>query len=214
MSIPIIGGIVDGAMEWGKAWTEGKVEQTKVKARQKTTQLVEEGESTRRAIAAEAGTKRALIDKNIRVMRRAAMIILLMPYAIGALIILGAYTVSLFTGGPADPDFSPLKLFWTEVVGETVKWWTVAIQSMFAFIWAGGEITNVSAQAGGAVMDHIKRLRESKERESKETRRAERERRNREREGRGEQPLSDDPDNDDDDEEDPIVRPGPPHGGR
>lgn len=203
MSIPIIGDIIDGVAGTAQSYFKGKKEEVEAKSRQRITKVTEEGESTRKAIAAEAGTKRALINKNMRLMRRIVMVVLLLPFFAGALIIAGTYLSAWWSGAEPSPDFTALSLFWTEVVGATPQWWVNAIQGMFAFLWAGGEITNVGAQAGGAVMDHFKRNRDA-------DRKLERERRNREREARGEQPLSDNPD--EEEEDDPIVHPGPPRG--
>jgi len=215
----MIGQLLSAGIELGTEFFKGKTEQTKAKAkknkevaeaqaRQMVTKITEEGESIRKAIAAESGTKRALIAKNMRLMRRVTLAVLLMPLVVGAFIIAATYVQAWWAGTAPQPDFTPLSLFWSEVVDGTPDWWVKALQGVFAFLWAGGEVTNVSAQAGGAVLDHLKAGRESKERQAKEARKAEREKRNREREGRGEPALPDNPD-----EEDPIVPRGPPGGG-
>lgn len=221
MSIPIIGDIVegvsgtvqsyfDGKKERVKAKAKAEIETTQARAQQLITRVKEEGASTRQAIAAEAGTKRALIRKQMRLMRRVTLAVLLMPLAVGALIILATYLQAWWSGAAPDPDFTPLSLFWSQVVDGTPDWWVQALQGVFAFLWAGGEVTNVGAQAGGAVLDQLKANRDAKEREAKEARKAEREKRNRERESRGEAPLPDDPEAAD---KGRRTIPGPPGGG-
>lgn len=210
MNIPIVGDAIKGLSDTVQTYFRGKADKVKAKASkaieiatakadERINEVREEGKSTRRAIAAESGTKRALIKKNMRLMRRVTLAVLLAPFVTGALIIFGAYVIALFTGGTASPDFTPLALFWDEVVGGAKQWWVSALQLAFSFLWAGGEITSVGAQAGGALMDHMKdrgtervREKELEAEAARENRRAERERRNREKEARGEAPEPDD----------------------
>ncbi|WP_070988481.1 hypothetical protein [Halofilum ochraceum] len=209
MNIPIIGDAIEGVSNTVQSYFEGKkakvqakakkaVEIATAKADEKINAVREEGKSTRKAIEAESGTKRALIAKNMRLMRRVVMVVLLLPFFTGALIIAGTYLSAWWNGVAPEPDFTALSLFWSEVVDGTPSWWVDAIQGMFAFLWAGGEITNVGAQAGGAIMDHIKqrgaervREKEAEAEAARENRRAERERRNRDKEARGEKPEPD-----------------------
>lgn len=197
-----VGAVLTTAVDAATSYFQGKKEQTKVKAKEaiRVTEAVteeqiarvrEQGRTERETVKARSGTTRALIKKPLRWMRRAMFVVLLGPLFIGSLIILGAYAEAWWTGTEAVPNFAPLTLFWTEVVGATPEWWIAAIQQVIAFLWAGGEVTNVAAEAGGAVMDHLRARDGEKRATAREQRKAERERRNRAREERGEEPLPD-----------------------
>jgi sRNA-binding protein len=201
-----VGALVSGAVEFGTTWFSSKKEETKAKskqrieiARENTEAKKAEQQTVRRTIEAEAGTKRALINKNMRLMRRVTLAVLLAPLVVGAVIIAATYIAAWWSGTAPSPDFTPLSLFWSQVVAGTPQWWVQALQGVFAFLWAGGEVTNVGAQAGGVVMDHLRNRdtervaeRQAESEGKKAEAEAERERRNREREDRGEEPVDDD----------------------
>lgn len=193
-----IGSLIQGVTDMGTAWVESGAKKVRARAEEAVKTAREQGKTDRAAIEATAGTKRALIKKGLRTLRRAAFTILALPFAVGALIIVGAYAAAWWHGVPADPDFTPLTLFWSEVVDKTPDWWVISFQRALGFLWAAGEVVNVGADAGESVMQYLRQRSADNagerraEAEAKDAERmAEREKRNREREARGEPPLAD-----------------------
>lgn len=180
-----------------KAKTKAKVTEYKATARERIKTVRQAQKTERQRIDAQAGLKRELIKKPLKWMRRAGFTILFAPLVIGAAMIAVEYLMAFFTGQPATPNFEPLRLFWDQVVDGTPPWWVDSIRQVFAFLWAGGEVTNLCGEAGGAVMDHWKAQKSNETERERQRRKAEREARNREREARGEQPLNEDPEDDD-----------------